>query len=124
MKGHECARRLGACIVFGCACVLYAAQGHAEWEAIPDISLEAEMNDNPALHSGGEVQFIDEASRLLGELIERELNANVCAAAIEVLAETGTAASLPILEQCAIRFSDEPFLAFAIRTARDRIGSR
>ena len=66
----------------------------------------------------------DDASRLLGELIERELNANVCAAAIEVLAETGTAASLPILEQCAIRFSDEPFLAFAIRTARDRIGSR
>jgi HEAT repeat protein len=65
-----------------------------------------------------------DASRLLGELIEREPSTNVCAAAIEVLAETGDAASLAILARCATRFPEEPFLAFAIKTARDRIGSR
>jgi HEAT repeat protein len=67
---------------------------------------------------------VDDANRLLGELIGREHDPNVCAAAIEVLAEAGSAASLPVLEQCASRFPDEPFLTFAIKIARDRIGSR
>ena len=66
----------------------------------------------------------NDASRMLGELLEREVNANVCAAAVEVLAETGNVASLPILERCAARFPDDPFLTFAVRMTRDRIGSR
>jgi hypothetical protein len=68
MKAHECARRLGACLVFGCAC-LYAARGYAEWEATPDIRLEAEMNDNPALNTFGSTntQVIDSASRMLAD---------------------------------------------------------
>jgi HEAT repeat protein len=66
----------------------------------------------------------DEANRMLGELIEREVSTNVCAAAIEVLAETGNGESLPILARCAARFPDDPFLTFAVRAARDRIGSR
>jgi HEAT repeat protein len=66
----------------------------------------------------------DDASQLLANLIEREGNPNVCAAAIEVLAETGTSASLPALMRCAARFPDDPFLAFAIKAACDRIGSR
>ena len=66
----------------------------------------------------------NDASRLLAELIGSEQNTNVCAAAIEVLAETGDAESLPILDRCAARFPEEPFLAFAIQIARDRIGSR
>lgn len=65
-----------------------------------------------------------DASRLLGDLIEHEINANVCAAAIEVLAETGNATSLPALARCFDRFPDDPFLKFAINVARDRIGSR
>jgi HEAT repeat protein len=63
----------------------------------------------------------DDASRLLANLLEREGNPNVCAAAIEVLAETGNSASLPALAHCAARFPDDPFLAFAIKAARDRI---
>jgi HEAT repeat protein len=66
----------------------------------------------------------DDASRMLGEFLEREGNANVCAAAVEVLAETGNVASLPILARCAARFPDDPFLAFAVKIACDRIGSR
>lgn len=66
----------------------------------------------------------NDASRLLAELIGSEQNTNVCAAAIEVLAETGDAESLPILDRCAARFPEEPFLTFAIKIARDRIGSR
>lgn len=64
-----------------------------------------------------------DANHLLCGLIEREMNANVCAAAIEVLAETGDAASLPVLARCAARFPDDPFLGFAVTVASDRIGS-
>jgi HEAT repeat protein len=66
----------------------------------------------------------EEAGRALGALIERENNANVCAAAVEVLAEIGNIPSLPILARCAERFPDDPFLTFAVKIARDRIGSR
>ena len=53
MKRHECARRLGACLVVGCASVSYTQRGHADWEAVPDITLKAESNDNPALNAVG-----------------------------------------------------------------------
>jgi HEAT repeat protein len=66
----------------------------------------------------------DEADRALVELIEREENANVCGAAIEVLAETGGPSSLPALARCGARFPDDPFLGFAVKAASDRIGSR
>jgi HEAT repeat protein len=66
----------------------------------------------------------DHAEGALVELIEREENANVCAAAVEVLAEIGGPASLPALAGCGARFPDDPFLRFAVKTAADRIGSR
>jgi HEAT repeat protein len=66
----------------------------------------------------------EDASRMLCELLARDASANVCGAAIEVLAETGDSSSLPALAQCAARFSDDPFLAFAIQAASARIGSR
>ena len=50
--------------------------------------------------------------------------ANVCAAAIDVLAEVGGPAALPTLAACAQRFRGSPFLAFAIKTATDRINSQ
>jgi hypothetical protein len=65
-----------------------------------------------------------QASAALVELIERDVNANVCAAAIEVLAEIGGPLSLPALAKCGARFPDDPFLAFAVKTAADRIGAR
>ena len=64
-----------------------------------------------------------DASRVLTELIERETNSNVCSAAVEVLAETGDLASLPILARCSARFPDDPFLTFAVKIASGRIGS-
>jgi HEAT repeat protein len=65
-----------------------------------------------------------EANGLLAALLASETEANVCGAAVEVLAEIGTPAALPLLAQCAARFPDDSFLAFAIGMARDRIGSQ
>jgi HEAT repeat protein len=62
-----------------------------------------------------------EANRLLCELLEREAEKNVCAAALEVLAEIGKAEALPTLERCAERFGSDAFIAFSIKVATDRI---
>lgn len=62
-----------------------------------------------------------DATRLLCGLIEHEPHPNVCAAAIDVLAEVGTPESLPALKKCAARFAATPFLPFAISMAIARI---
>ena len=69
MKSQGCARTFSACLVVGCACALHGARVHAEWDAVPDITLEAETNDNPALNTLGsaDAQLIDDASRLLAD---------------------------------------------------------
>ncbi|WP_428660194.1 HEAT repeat domain-containing protein [Reyranella sp.] len=64
-----------------------------------------------------------EANRLLSDLLVRETEKNVAAAAVEVLAEIGRPEALPALTRCAERFADDSFLAFSIKVATDRIGS-
>ena len=64
------------------------------------------------------------ATRLLREVLQSEPEPNVCAAAVDVLAEVGGPAALPVLAQCAERWPDDPFLGFAIRIAAARISSR
>ena len=63
----------------------------------------------------------DEANRLLCALLEREGDKNVCGAALEVLAEIGQAQALPGIRRCAERFGDDPFIAFSIKVATERI---
>jgi HEAT repeat protein len=62
-----------------------------------------------------------EATRLLSGLLEHEQYPNVCAAAVDVLAEVGTRDALPALQSCADRFSGIPFLPFAVSVAIGRI---
>lgn len=62
-----------------------------------------------------------EATRLMCGLLEREDQPNVCAAAVDVLAEIGEPQALPVLEHCAERFAASPFLAFAIEIAVSRL---
>ena len=63
----------------------------------------------------------EEANRLLCALLESETEKNVCAAAVEVLAEIGRPEALPSLTRCATRFSGDPFIAFSVRVATERI---
>lgn len=63
----------------------------------------------------------EEASRSLCALLAHEREVNVCAAAIDVLAEVGDQAALPALAGCAQRFPRVPYLGFAIKLATDRI---
>lgn len=59
--------------------------------------------------------------RLLCELLETDREANVCAAAVEVLAEIADENALSSLSRCAARFPRDPFLAFAIKVTADRL---
>jgi HEAT repeat protein len=62
-----------------------------------------------------------DATRILCGLLDHERHPNVCAAAIEVLAEVGTADAVPALHACAERFAGTPFLPFAASVAIARI---
>jgi HEAT repeat protein len=64
------------------------------------------------------------AAALLGPVLAKDTEANVCAAAIEVIAEAGGPELLPLLAHCATRFPDDPFLSFAVQAAGERIGSQ
>lgn len=64
------------------------------------------------------------AASLCCGLLDAEPDPNVCAAAVEVLAEVGESSALPALERCAKRFGDTPFLEFSIQMALDRVRSQ
>jgi HEAT repeat protein len=63
------------------------------------------------------------ATRLLCDILENEPHPNVCASAVDALAEVGTRDALPALESCARRFAATPFLPFAISIAVTRISN-
>jgi HEAT repeat protein len=57
-------------------------------------------------------------------LIDSEPEANVCAAAVEALAEIAGPEALPALTRCAERFRQTPFLTFSIQLVVDRLRSQ
>jgi HEAT repeat protein len=61
------------------------------------------------------------ATHYLCDMLAHEALPNVCAAAVEALAEVGDETALPTLAQCAARFGDEPFLLFSIKIASNRV---
>jgi HEAT repeat protein len=63
------------------------------------------------------------ATSLLSGVLDTDPEVNVCAAAVDVLADVGSPEAVPALKRCAARFTDQPFLTFAIRVACDRIGA-
>jgi HEAT repeat protein len=66
-------------------------------------------------------QSAAEATQMLIALLETEPEPNVCAAAVDVLAEVGEAPEIPSLMRCADRFPSDPFLSFAIKQVIERL---
>jgi len=62
-----------------------------------------------------------ETPSLLVDVLRHDSHVNVCAAAVDALAEVGTPDAIDTLEALRTRFDGEPFLAFAIDTAIRRI---
>lgn len=57
----------------------------------------------------------------LHQVLRHDRHVNVCAAAVDVLAEVGDTDSLPALASVKERFPGEPFIRFAVETAERRI---
>jgi HEAT repeat protein len=64
------------------------------------------------------------AEEMLCALLATESEGNVCGAAVEVLAEVGSARSIPVLARLAERFPGDEFLNFAITVATERLRAR
>ncbi|BBK33420.1 hypothetical protein STHU_40540 [Allostella humosa] len=64
-----------------------------------------------------------ETTSLLCQVLVDDPDANVCASAVEVIAEAGTPEALPSLRRCAARFPDDSFLAYAIGIALERVAA-
>jgi HEAT repeat protein len=64
------------------------------------------------------------ANRILCAVLDADPEKNVCAAALDVLAETGGPEILASLDRCAQRFRDDPFLSFSIDVVRQQIGTQ
>ena len=62
------------------------------------------------------------APEWLRNVILEDPHVNVCAAAVDCLAEVGTPDSIAALKQLRLRFGDHPFMIFAIDAAIRRIG--
>jgi HEAT repeat protein len=62
------------------------------------------------------------APEWLHKVILDDGHVNVCAAAVDCLAEVGTPASIQALKKLRLRFGDQPFMTFAIDAALKRIG--
>ncbi|WP_353684299.1 HEAT repeat domain-containing protein [Thermodesulfovibrio sp. 3907-1M] len=58
------------------------------------------------------------------EVIERDENVNVCATALDLLAEIGTEKAIPAIKRVKEKFKDEPYIQFAADLALRRIGER
>jgi HEAT repeat protein len=65
-----------------------------------------------------------EATVLLDRVLDSDPDVNVCAGAVDVIADIGSPEALTHLQRCAARFPGQPFLQFAIRIACDRIGAQ
>ena len=57
----------------------------------------------------------------LSQVIQSDPHINVCAAALDCLAEAGDEEAVPLLEGLAHRFPDEPYINFAVAAAIRRI---
>lgn len=100
------------------------AMKQAAWPYLPQLLADPDADVRLLACEMTRTLPAEEATTLLCGLIERESEANVCASAIEVLAELGTPEALPALERCAARFQGTHFLAFSIKITADRIRSQ
>jgi HEAT repeat protein len=62
------------------------------------------------------------AAKLALDVALNDADVNVCAAAVDVVAESGVREMAAALEQVAARFPDRPYLAFAAGAAQHRLG--
>ncbi len=116
LRSDDAARRTGALDAL-------QAMPAAARDRLPDLLADADPDVRILACELARALPDRQTAGLLARLIEDEAQVNVCAAAVDVLAEIGTAEIAGALAVCAARFADQPFLGFAIKVALRRIGA-
>ncbi|CAA2155341.1 hypothetical protein MBRA_00994 [Methylobacterium brachiatum] len=91
--------------------------------ALPNLLTDADPDVRLLATEIVRTQPTEVANGMLVSLLKHETHPNVCGAAVEVLAEVGTADAVPALRAARIRFASEAFLPLAIDTVLARLGS-
>jgi HEAT repeat protein len=98
-----------------------SAMKEAVWPSLPALLADSDNDVRILACELARSMPHAQAVSLFCGLLDSAPEANVCASAIEVLAEIGTPEAIPALERCGKRFEATPFIGFSIRIALDRI---
>jgi HEAT repeat protein len=96
----------------------------AAWPYVPQLLGDADADVRLLACELARTLPAEQGGPLLCALLDRDAEVNVCASAIEVLAEVGSQEALPFLARCAERFRGNAFLEFSIKVTVDRIASQ
>ena len=105
------------------ACDALAAMKDAAWPQVAELLRDPDADVRVLACELVRNMPSEQAVPHFCNLLDVEPHANVCAAAIDALAELGREEALPALARCRERFRATPFLGFAISVAVDRIRS-
>lgn len=100
------------------------AMPHAVLPRLPDLLSDADTDVRVLSCEIARCLAPAEATPLLCDLLDRETDVNVCAAAVDVLAEIGQAGAESALRRCADRFPRQDFIGFAVKAALQRVGAQ
>ncbi|WP_336489619.1 HEAT repeat domain-containing protein [Methylobacterium nigriterrae] len=99
------------------------AMPFAAFSVLPALLADADPDVRLLATEIARAQPTETANALLAALLAGEAHPNVCGAAVEVLAEVGTAEAVPALRAARARFAKEAFLPMAIDTVLARLAS-
>lgn len=100
------------------------AMPHAVLPRLPDLLSDADTDVRVLSCEIARCLAPADATPLLCDLLDRETDVNVCAAAVDVLAEIGQAGAESALRRCADRFPRQDFIGFAVKAALQRVGAQ
>ena len=98
--------------------------GERAVDALAPLFLDADAGADARIYALTALALIASAraARLALEVALSDSDVNVCAAAIDVVAESGVRAMATALDKVAARFPERPYLAFAAEAAQHRLG--
>jgi hypothetical protein len=98
--------------------------GERAVDALASLIADAGAATDSRIYALTALELIDSprAAELALEVALKDPDANICAAAIDVVAGSGVREMAAALDKVAARFPDQPYLAFAASAAQRRLG--
>ena len=117
MREGDTALRNGAIETLG-------SLGERAVDALAPLILDAGADADARIYALTALALVasSRAAKLALDVALNDADVNICAAAVDVVAESGVRAMAAALDRVAARFPERPFLAFAAGAAQHRLG--